>query len=310
MVSHARLGSLSVLVIGSMLVAAAPPSGNGGGGGNAAGGGGASGGGGSGANASPRPRIILTTPGYTDSRDAVVADLLVSRIEFTDGVIADGSHIVLPSVVHSFAYQGGHRNLMLVNGPLATVGEPGVTFLADQDLDPNGISLVDRTAFSDRMRTALRNANLNNRLSLTGNSSTNLSVIVSFETRLWDSHFSDDQRPEIFIFEEQGNSVLRLEALDENLSPVGSPVEVRAVDLQSIVPSKGWVGRFSNSGALLSGAHEVKVAAIDLSRLGVHHIKHLRISNQIAGGGETSADFKVMGIDTSPSSAAQTICFD
>lgn len=295
--------SIAISVTATLLGAAPPTAG------------GASSGGQSGGGTTsepPRPRIILSTPGFADPRDAVVADVLVDRIEFSDGVVATGSNLVLPGNVHGFTYQGGTRQLMLVNGPSATVGRPGASFLADQDLDPNSISLVDHEEFSELVRKAFRNLNLNNRIALQGTSATNLSMIVTFETRLWDSHFAPDQRPELFVFEEQGNSVLRLEALDDNLNPIGTPVEIRAVDTRSLVPSKAWVGRFSASGALLAGAYEMKVVGIDLNQLGVQHLKHLRIRNTISGsgGGETNADFRIMGVDTSPASAAQTICFD
>ncbi len=52
---------------------------------------------------------------------------------------------------------------------------------------------------------------------------------------------------------------------------------------------------------------------VDLNELGVPHVKYLRIRSVLStgpGGGNSSADFKIFAVDTSPASAAQTLSFD
>lgn len=100
------------------------------------------------------------------------------------------------------------------------------------------------------MELAWANRNINNRTMLHAQSG--YSFVVGLKTRIWDSSFASDNRPEIFIFEDQGNSVMTLQALDDDLVPVGTPVEIRAVDITSIQPSKVWVGRWGNDGQLQS----------------------------------------------------------
>jgi hypothetical protein len=90
----------------------------------------------------------------------------------------------------------------------------------------------------------------------------------------------------------------------------GTLVEVRAVDIASINPTKVWVGRWGQDGSPQSGTYELKMASLDLSRLGVTHLKWFRITTQVQGGGEASADLKIVAVDTSPAPAAQTMTFD
>ncbi|MFZ9882322.1 MAG: hypothetical protein ACO3QC_13090, partial [Phycisphaerales bacterium] len=112
------------------------------------------------------------------------------------------------------------------------------------------------------------------------------------------------------IFEEQGNSVLTVQALNDAMQPVGTAVEIRAVDIRSIRPQKIWVGRFGQDGEWQPGTYESKLASIDLTSLGVQSVKFLRISTSISSGGEASADLKIVAVDTSPTPAAEPSAFD
>ena len=55
---------------------------------------------------SSRPSIYTTTPGYTNPRDAVVADVLLDRIVFSDGVQVQSSEFVYPGQVLNLTYNG------------------------------------------------------------------------------------------------------------------------------------------------------------------------------------------------------------
>lgn len=284
--------ALAVTLAGTVLVglgAAGPPSSGGG-------------------SSSSRPQLYVTTPGYSNPRDAVNADVLLDRIVFPDGVTVMHDDFVFPGQVLQMTYSGPIDRFRVQNGSLATVGQPGIAYIEDLDGVSASVSDADRLLFADRMELAWANRNLNNRTLLHAQSG--YSFIVGLETRIWDSSFASDNRPEIFIFEDQGNSVMTLQALDDELIPVGTPVEIRAVDITSIQPSKVWVGRWGNDGQPQSGTYECKVASIDLSRLGVTHVKFLKVTTAISGGGEASADLKFVCVDTSPAPAAQTMTFD
>ncbi|MFZ9915614.1 MAG: hypothetical protein ACO3IB_09830 [Phycisphaerales bacterium] len=266
------------------------------------------GGGGGGGSSSERPKIHIVTPGFENPRDAVIADVLVDRIEYADGVRIGANQFVYPGQILNFLYTGPLERLRVMNGPQATVGAPGVSYIEAQDGNPASISVQDRNLFCGKVEQALGNNNVNNRVHLAAQSG--YSFIVGLESRFWGRHFSLDNRPELFIFEEQGNSVMTIQPLDDDLQPIGTAVEVRAVDIASIQPEKVWVGRFNNAGQPQSGTYELKMFSVDLTRLGVTHLKYFALTTQISGGGEASADFKIIAVDTSPAPAAQTMTFD
>lgn len=298
--------SAFVALAATAALEAAPPSAGGGSGGGNSG----SSGGSQASPESARPRAVVTTPGYANPRDAVGADVLLSSIQFADGVTVGPSHFVYAGNVLGLNFGNSTGCLRVANGPLATVGSPGVSFVESQDLDAATVSSLDRIQFCQKLDQALENPNLNNRIGIKGANGIGFSCTLELESLIFDSHSELDSRPEIFVFEEQGNSVLTVQALNDLLLPVGTPVEVRAVDLASVQPAKLWVGRIADDGALLSGAHELKMYSIDLTALGVPSLKYLRISNAISGGGNSAADLKIIGVDTSPQFAPETMGFD
>jgi len=257
-----------------------------------------------------RPQVVVSTPGYANPRDAVGADVLLSSVSFADGVTVGPGHFVYAGSILHLYYAGPTGALRVQNGPLATVGAPGVSYIEAQDLQTSSVSSLDCLYFCQKVDQTFENPNLNNRIDLKGANGLEFSITVALESRVFDSHLELDNRPELFIFEEQGNSVMTVQALNDLLLPVGTPVEIRAVDLASIQPSKVWVGRVATDGAMLSGAHELMLKAIDLTSLGVPNVKYLRITNRLSGGGQTATDFKVIGVDTSPAYAPPTMGFD
>jgi hypothetical protein len=252
-------------------------------------------------------RLLYSTPGFSDSRQAINSDVLLDRIEFPDGAVVESPQFVFPAEVRQLGYSGTVGCFRTVNGLAASVGLPGCHRLEACDGNASTISVNDLKLFPAKLKQTLANNNLNNRTELKAN--VQFSMTVSLTTRVWDSNFEFDPRPELFIFEEQGNSVLRVQACTETGSLLGTPVEVRAVDLRSVVPDKIWVGRFTSAGQPAAGPYELKVATIDLTQLGVTSVKWLRITN-VGSGGNGSADVKLLAVDTSPGPAAQTMTFD
>jgi len=262
----------------------------------------------SGSSSSTRPSLYTLTPGFSDSRDAVNKDVLLDRIVFPDGTVVREAQFVYPSSVTNMQYSGPIDRFRRQNGHLATVGAPGIAYIDDLDEDGSSVSQRDLDLFCNEMVTVWGNSNLNNRILL--QSQAGYSFIVGLRTRIWDSNWGNDDRPELFVFEDQGNSVMTIQALSDALEPVGTPVEVRAVDLVSIQPSKVWVGRWNQDGQPQSGTYEAKLCAIDLSRLGVTSGRFFKITTDVWGGGEASADLKIIAVDTSPGPAAQSLTFD
>jgi len=163
-------------------------------------------------------------------------DVLVDRIAFPDGTEVRNLDFVYPGQVLGLTYSGPTGRFRVMNGQFATVGRTGCHYIEAEDLNVSTITDVDRESFCDKIGEALGNNNINNRVHLQDQNG--YSFIVSLSTRVWDSHFALDQRPEIFIFEEQGNSVMTIQPLDDQLQDIGTPVEIRAVDIVSIQPNK------------------------------------------------------------------------
>ncbi len=248
------------------------------------------------------------TPGHSESRDAVNQDVLLDRIVFPDGTIVRQEQFVYPASVTEMKYAGPIDRFRRQNGQHATVGAPGIAYIDDLDGDGSSVSQADLDQFCNEMVTVWGNNNLNNRILL--QSQAGYSFIVGLRTRIWDSNWGNDSRPELFVFEDQGNSVMTIQALTDALEPVGTAVEVRAVDLISTYPEKIWVGRWNQNGQPQSGTYEAKLCAIDLSRLGVTSGRFFKITTEVWGGGEASADLKIIAVDTSPGPAAQSLTFD
>lgn len=257
---------------------------------------------------SGRPALYTSTLGQSEARDAVNKDVLLDRIVFPDGTTVHEAQFVYPTSVTEMKYSGPIDRFRRQNGQYATVGAPGIAYIDDLDGDGSSVSQEDLDQFCNEMVTVWGNNNLNNRILL--QSQAGYSFIVGLRTRIWDSNWGKDDRPELFVFEDQGNSVMTIQALSDALEPVGTPVEVRAVDLVSISPEKVWVGRWNQDGQPQSGTYEAKLCAIDLSRLGVTSGRFFRITTDVWGGGEASADLKIIAVDTSPGPAAQSLTFD
>lgn len=252
-------------------------------------------------------QLIYSTPGYSQPQQARNADVLLDRIVFPDGVTVESPQFVYPADVKQFGYSGTLNCFRTVNGLVASVGLVGCNRLEAADGNATSISVNDLKLFPAKLKQTLTNNNLNNRIEL--KSSVTFSMTVPLSTRIWDSNFEIDSRPELFIFEEQSSSVLQVQACTDTGSPLGTPVEVRTVDLISAAPMTIWVGRFTSAGQPSTSAYPLRYAAIDLTRLGVTSVKCLKITNT-GTSGSGSADLKIVAVDTSPGPAAQTMTFD
>jgi hypothetical protein len=252
-------------------------------------------------------QLVVSTPGFSNPQQAINSDVLLDRIVFPDGVTVESPQFVFPAEVRQLGYSGTVNCFRTLNGMASSVGLAGCHRLEACDGNAASISVNDMKSFPAKLKQTFGNNNLNNRIEIKGG--VQFSMTVPLSTRIWDSNFELDERPELFVFSEQSNSVLRVQACGDDGALLGTPVEVRTTNLLSASPSQVWVGRFAAGGLPSSTPYQLRYAPIDLTQLGVTSLKSLRITN-MGSGGSAAADLKILAVDTSPGPAAQTMTFD
>lgn len=256
---------------------------------------------------SSNPQLFVSTPGFSNPQQALNADVLLDRIVFPDGVTVESPQFIFPAEVRQLGYSGTVNCFRTVNGLASSVGLSGCHRLEACDGNAASISVNDMKLFPAKLKQTIGTNNLNNRVEIRSN--VQFSMTVPLATRIWDSNFEQDQRPELFVFCERSGSVLRIQACADDGALLGTAVEVRTTNLQGAMPATIWVGRFTTAGLPASTAYPLRYAAIDLTQLGVTSLKNLRITN-VGNGGTSVADMKIIAVDTSPGPAAQTMTFD
>lgn len=312
------------------------------------------------------PTFVVFAPSNpNDPHAATNAEILLQRIIYKDVNIGQGSNqlpvhhsqLIYPMSVTMLNYAGPAGNFRVTNGALApwsgqtipgqassafssiVAGNRTQLFLEQAGTvaanlgNPNTLDQADYAPFAAAILACLRNNNLNYRVGLeNAPPSVQFSYEIEFQSRVWDSHFTLDTRQELIFFEEQGNSVLTVQAM-EGSQLVGNPVVLRSVDLidlrnalkvsadtmtatpTAITQNAGRVklGKVRPDGTIDNQGTWAKFYAMDLNELGVAHLKKIRVSSSLAsgnGGGNRSAHVKVMAFDTSPAYTAQTMNFD
>lgn len=359
----------SALIVGATMAAGGGGGGGGSSGGGSSGGGSA-GGGNSGASGSQAdatlPTIVVFAPSNpSDPHAATNAEIQLQRIIYKDVNIGQGSNqlpvhhsrLVYPMSVSMLSYSGPAGNFRITNGGLASwsgqtvPGQSSTSFnsivtgnrtqlfleqaatVAANIGNPNVCETADYAPFAAAVLACLRNNNLNYRVGLeNAPPSVMFSYELEFQSRVWDSHFTQDTRQELLFFEEQGNSILTVQAMEGD-QLVGNPVVLRSVDLidlrnclkvsqdsMTAVPTaisqnagRVKLGKVRPDGTIDNQGTWAKFYAMDLNELGVAHLKKIRVMSSLpngSGGGNRSAHVKVMAFDTSPAYVAQTMNFD
>ncbi len=250
------------------------------------GGGGCNGGG-------PTIEIHVSTPCCSSPYDARHDDLLLQYVAWDDGTISDD--FIFAAAVRDVEYQGPNGRFRVITGPNCSVGEPGVHDIEDEDGNGGSISELDRAMFAERILNAWNHENLNAYVDL--RSSSHYSFTVDFEEVIRDDDPGADDTGELIVFEVAGNSIVKLEALNEAGDVIGQPVIIES--WKRVAPDRLYVGRYTNSGAPRCGSYEYKATGIDLSEFGVNQLTSLRISRPTNSGcADTRADTRIVGVKT------------
>jgi len=315
--------------------------------------------------------VIHTPSSPNDPHAAINAEILLQRVRFRDSNIGQSgtfvevaaNRLIFPSAIGGLEFQGGPGKFRITNGGVApwsgvvpgTIGSgpngAGMQFtsivndnrtqlfleqagsLAPNPAgNPNACESSDYAPFCQAILGCLRSNNLNYRVGLEqAPPSVSFTYTIEFESRIWDSHFLPDTRQELLFFEEQGNSILTIQAMEGD-ALIGNPVTVQSVTMidvrnalmvsstsptatpTPITAQQGRVklGKVSPNGTIDNQGTWAKFYAMDLNELGVPHLKKIRVRSAIgsSGGGNRSAHVKVMAVDTSPAYLAQTMSFD
>ena len=241
--------------------------------------------------------IHVETPGYNDPSSAKHSDVLLQYVTWPDGTSID--EFIYVDGVRDVEYEGPTRKMRVITGPYSEVGDAGVFDIEDGDGNSSSISTQDLSLFADRILNAWNHNNLNAYVDLRSNS--HYSFTVDFEATIRDNSPLEDDVGELLIFEVAGNSIVQIEALDEQGQPIGTPLIVGVgSEWKRVSPERLYVGRYANNGSPRCGSFEYKATGVDLTDLGVMELNTLRISRPTnAGCSDVRADTRIVGVKTS-----------
>ena len=240
--------------------------------------------------------VHVETPCCNTPSSAKHSDILLQYIIWPDGTSID--EFVYVDAVRDVEYEGPKGKMRVITGPYSEVGDPGVFDIEDGDGMGGSISSQDLTIFADRILNAWNHNNLNAYVDI--RSSSHYSFTIDFEATIRDNSPLVDNVGELLVFEVSGNSVVQIEALDEDGQPIGTPMIVGGSDWKRVSPDRLYVGRYANNGTPRCGSFEYKATGVDLTDLGVMELNTLRISRPTdAGCSDVRADTRIVGVKTS-----------
>ena len=241
--------------------------------------------------------IHVETPGHNSPSSAKHADILLQYVTWPDGTSID--EFIYVDDVRDVEYEGPTRKMRAITGPDSEVGSPGVFDIEDGDGNSGSVSSQDLSLFADRILNAWNHNNLNGYIDLRSNA--HYSFTVDFEATIRDNSPLEDDVGELLIFEVAGNSIVQIEALDEQGQTIGTPVIVGyGSEWKRVAPERLYVGRYANNGSPRCGSFEYKATGVDLTDLGVMELNTLRISRPTnAGCSDVRADTRIVGVKTS-----------
>ncbi|MEM9915409.1 MAG: hypothetical protein AAF911_10645 [Planctomycetota bacterium] len=203
-----------------------------------------------------------------------------------------------------YGQAGQGKKIKIRGGSNITDGVPGQYTLGGYatDSSSNTITDDDVDAFEDTLREVLANKNLNNYFDMSG--SPDFGFTISFELPVMDDDpDNSDVRGELLFFERGsggGNSWLTMQAVDEDGNALGPAL--------AISPEETYLT--SPEFAVLNSSQKIGGLAVDVSRLGVSEVQHLRVRRTTTsddgytpvsrGGVDFQPDFKLMAVITHP----------
>ncbi|MEO1237380.1 MAG: hypothetical protein AAFX76_11390 [Planctomycetota bacterium] len=236
-------------------------------------------------------------------------DVFLGKVDYTDGT--EFTQFYTPVAVRHLDIEDGHgRRVRTLGGGNITDGIAG-RYMAGGYADGASRSAVtpaDLDAFSPLLLRVQANKNLNNYLETQhgykGVEAVQFSYTISFEKPVRDSDPAPDVQGEILYFErgtQGGNSWITLQAVDEDGNALGPALAISPDETYVTTP----VVDVKQAGQQIGGL------AIDVSRLGVSEVQHLRVRNTRATddgygpvvtshGSDHEPDHKIMAVITHP----------
>lgn len=231
-------------------------------------------------------------------------DAFLSSVVYIDD--SQFTEYYTPVNVSDFLGEAGKgKKLAIRGGDNITEGIPGLHFVGGfaDGTKRDAISEEDIEMFEVSLRRVMANKNLNNYFDVAGGTH-GFDFIISFELPVMDNDPDNpDVRGELLYFERGtggGNSWLTFQAADENGNALGPAL---AISPQETFPTSPIFSVYRSSQKLGG-------LAIDVSRLGVSEVQHLRVRQTRTsddgygsisrGGVDFNADFKIMAVITHP----------
>lgn len=241
----------------------------------------------------PTIEIHVNTPCCSSPSGAKHDDILLQYVVWEDGTMSD--QFIYAAGVRDVEYDGPNGKFRVITGPNCSVGDPGVHDIEDEDGNGGSISELDKTMFADRILNAWNHENLNAYVDL--RSSSHYAFTVDFEEVIRDDSPLADDVGELLVFEVSGNSIVKLEAMNEAGQVIGQPVIIE--DWKRVAPDRLYVGRYTNNGTPRCGSYEYKAIGVDISEFGVTQLMSLRVSRPSNSGcADTRADTRIIGVKT------------
>ncbi len=219
-----------------------------------------------------------------------------------------------PKDVTLRSYSGGSEGLRVASLPVGdgTAKVPAgariaAQALGAQDGEANHVSNEDIAAFEKLLPAAHDRAALH-RMVLP-DASAKWEIVFTLPAPLQDNLAQDDWMPELcvaFAAEGGGEGEVTIVALDAKGNETGTPVAVRAKDAAPTTPALA-ISLVDGEGKV-QGTGEVRIATLDLSRLGVLSVQQLLVRSPRAGdkapsgesvsGSSPRGGFKLMLLET------------
>ncbi|MEE9403623.1 MAG: hypothetical protein V3V20_01905 [Algisphaera sp.] len=202
------------------------------------------------------------------------------------------------------------RNIRVRGGEHVTVGVPGLWKLGGlaSRVESDTITQADVAAFEPMLHQVMANQNINNYMDTYA--SPQFSFVISFGRPVRDDDpLASDVHGELLFFErgeQGGNSWITMQAVDASGAALGPALAVSPEETFPTVPAF----YLNQSGQMLGGL------AIDVSRLGVSEVQHLRLRRtRTSDAGyralmnnreDFNPDFKIMAVITHPDDMLKT----
>lgn len=236
-----------------------------------------------------QPATFFVSGPATGGSPDVEGDANLESVEYASGDVF--YFFYKPVEVYDVAFTGDATQWSVLAGARTTTDVRGRHMFADYDDSPTAVD-----QFGGLMLQAMNNNNLNNYVDL-NSSSPRFSFTIAFDRVVKDNDENPDDFGELLYLERgagYGNSWLKIQAVDEDGNALGPWLVLSPAETVQTSPVTTVYRMDQKMGC----------TSIDVSRLGVTGLQHLRVSNDLpgepayTGGGDLNPDFKIMAVIT------------